>query len=366
MASSSHSNKSGWDSYACCLLSNPKNRKEIVDHFISALSPRSFNHIIAYSDIWSILLGSTICPTMNKSFLHMDKRKVDPRSSQEIHLLQLLPCVSIPDDFRVILCCAWIDTNNFDVIFDYYDLFQWQFPEAIEGFIVMNLHGLTPQQQERLALYANIMICPNDLLNKAFASYVSSIEYPIPKETVTPGRDLTRLKSNRDGKRLETDLERRIPTENTRLSKMHDFSSLPLKRKLQSSTSISHVESNTPGEDRYCARILADDIKLFSVIDGHGGYLACDLASNFLLDKIIAKLIDHGMTSCSTDQVYEIIHDSFLEIDDMILTQTSQLVNFPTVNVMPGMTKKPMFQLAGCCAAVVVILGKNIYVAHVG
>ena len=55
------------------------------------------------------------------------------------------------------------------------------------------------------------------------------------------------------------------------------------------SVSISQVESNLPGEDRYSVRVT-NHVSAFAVYDGHGGYLACDMACGTLLDMIIANL----------------------------------------------------------------------------
>ena len=53
-----------------------------------------------------------------------------------------------------------------------------------------------------------------------------------------------------------------------------------------SDLSISQSQANSPGEDRYTIRITPS-IQAFGVMDGHGGYLACDLAITLLLDMII-------------------------------------------------------------------------------
>ena len=55
------------------------------------------------------------------------------------------------------------------------------------------------------------------------------------------------------------------------------------------SVSIAQVESNLPGEDRYCVRV-SNDVSAFAVYDGHGGYLSADIACATLLDMIIADL----------------------------------------------------------------------------
>ncbi len=53
--------------------------------------------------------------------------------------------------------------------------------------------------------------------------------------------------------------------------------------------SIAQVESNLPGEDRFSVR-ATKDVSAFAVFDGHGGYLACDMACATLLDMIIAHI----------------------------------------------------------------------------
>jgi hypothetical protein len=53
--------------------------------------------------------------------------------------------------------------------------------------------------------------------------------------------------------------------------------------------SVSQVESNLPGEDRFSVRVT-NDISAYAVYDGHGGYLACDIACATLLDMIITDL----------------------------------------------------------------------------
>ena len=53
--------------------------------------------------------------------------------------------------------------------------------------------------------------------------------------------------------------------------------------------SISQTQANDPGEDRFGIRVTPS-IQAFAVFDGHGGYLACDIATTLLLDMIIAAI----------------------------------------------------------------------------
>jgi hypothetical protein len=41
---------------------------------------------------------------------------------------------------------------------------------------------------------------------------------------------------------------------------------------------VVSMESNLPGEDRFQIIQTQDGISAFGVFDGHGGYLACDIA----------------------------------------------------------------------------------------
>jgi len=59
--------------------------------------------------------------------------------------------------------------------------------------------------------------------------------------------------------------------------------------KMLQQVSISQTQANSPGEDRFSLRITPL-IQAFAVFDGHGGFLACDLATTLLLDMIIAAI----------------------------------------------------------------------------
>jgi serine/threonine protein phosphatase PrpC len=56
--------------------------------------------------------------------------------------------------------------------------------------------------------------------------------------------------------------------------------------KFNVSYDISQLESNKPGEDRFCV-VQRNNLFGFAVIDGHGGYLAADIAGEHYCDNNI-------------------------------------------------------------------------------
>ena len=70
----------------------------------------------------------------------------------------------------------------------------------------------------------------------------------------------------------------------------YNRSTMPLKHMTTpADLSISQSQANDPGEDRFSIRVTPS-VQAFAVYDGHGGYLACDLAASLLLDMIIADM----------------------------------------------------------------------------
>ena len=88
--------------------------------------------------------------------------------------------------------------------------------------------------------------------------------------------------------------------------------------------SVSQVESNLPGEDRYCVRATAD-VFAAAVYDGHGGYLACDMACAMLLDMIVSSVQKEMDDDTSDAHVAECIDSAFQQCDDQILKQAVAL-----------------------------------------
>jgi serine/threonine protein phosphatase PrpC len=137
--------------------------------------------------------------------------------------------------------------------------------------------------------------------------------------------------------------------------------------------SVCQVESNLPGEDRYVCRVT-EDILTYGIYDGHGGYLAADIACATLQDMIIADIQSVAVECRSNLKIAEIIDAAFITVDDMIITQALRLHRLSkesSVKTKPsdgeGSNKTAKFMgRAGSCAAVVIITGGMLFVAHVG
>jgi hypothetical protein len=303
------------------LLSRKQSREDILSYYSQVLPSYSFNYVISFQDIWSIMLGSSIAARHQVLSLSMS-RKNDPNSADPIHLVQLLPSIPLPDDFKVIIVSSGVNNESCDDILDMLEIFQWQFPDSLQSFICLSVAQLSSQQEQRLLQIKQLLLYPSELLSDKSAALNQEPSY-------------------------------------------HS-----MKRKLISSSSIHQLESNVPGEDRYSIRILADDIKLFAVIDGHGGYLAADMACALLLDMILSKLLENGFLACDSMTIYEIIRAAFRDLDELILNQTSLLISHPPAptssSSSPTASKRPIFQLAGCCVVLALVLGSDLYVAHVG
>ena len=88
--------------------------------------------------------------------------------------------------------------------------------------------------------------------------------------------------------------------------------------------SVSQVESNLPGEDRFCVR-ATPDVFAAAVYDGHGGYLAADIACAILLDLIVSAVQRETDDTTSNARVAECIDAAFQQCDDHILKQAVTL-----------------------------------------
>ena len=161
--------------------------------------------------------------------------------------------------------------------------------------------------------------------------------------------------------------------------------------------SICQVESNLPGEDRYCIRVT-EDIYTYGVYDGHGGYLAADMACAMLQDMIISEISLLNIVERTDLKIASIINASFCSCDEKIVAEALNLhtacrnnifsakslpvkgIDKFSSKILPASDPIPpdvAFALerqvvpkimgrAGSCAAVVIITGGMIFVAHVG
>ena len=124
--------------------------------------------------------------------------------------------------------------------------------------------------------------------------------------------------------------------------------------------SLAQIESNRPGEDRY-AVIIKPAIKGYIVIDGHGGYLAADIASSFILDTIVRSIEKlESKDRLKTEIVSKIIEDTIISCDDIILKKA---LEYQSIGKFAN-TKD--FGRAGACLAVILIVVDTLYIANVG
>lgn len=159
--------------------------------------------------------------------------------------------------------------------------------------------------------------------------------------------------------------------------------------------SICQVESNLPGEDRYCIRVT-EDIFTYGVYDGHGGYLAADMACATLQDLIIKEISAIPVTDRNNLRVASVIDAAFIACDERILDEAlllhrscKETFNGHSIsrgNSEKGFLKSPrensanveaaligkqrdgpkVMGRAGSCAVVAIITGGILFVAHVG
>lgn len=124
--------------------------------------------------------------------------------------------------------------------------------------------------------------------------------------------------------------------------------------------SVSQINSNNPGEDRYVV-LIKPTMKGFLVIDGHGGYLAADIAASYVLAtlfKSIEKLDPDD--KMKPNIISKIIDDTTSSCDDIILKKALEYQAFP------NFSHSKDFGRAGACMALILIVEDMLYIANVG
>mmetsp|Transcript_10116 Transcript_10116/g.15332 ORF Transcript_10116/g.15332 Transcript_10116/m.15332 type:complete len:535 (-) Transcript_10116:38-1642(-) len=118
---------------------------------------------------------------------------------------------------------------------------------------------------------------------------------------------------------------------------------------------VCQESSNNPGEDRYSTR-FREGVALYSVIDGHGGCFACEIANSSLLDIILDELGPYSAIHArNSNDIIECFYRAFKKCDEIILDEA--------IKVHHSMPKSGK---TGCCAAVAALIGDKLFVAHVG
>lgn len=133
------------------------------------------------------------------------------------------------------------------------------------------------------------------------------------------------------------------------------------------SINISTIDSNSPSEDRWCVRLNCSIARGCAVIDGHGGYLAADIANDKLLDIIINNIEKLTPLQRYESKIVKIINDAFIECDRLILEDAVRLSKLSKLALQksPNTIIKD-FGRSGCCAVVAIVVDSILYVGHVG
>lgn len=122
--------------------------------------------------------------------------------------------------------------------------------------------------------------------------------------------------------------------------------------KVVASHTTTLCESNNPGEDRHCEQVLPEqDLSVFVILDGHGGSLASQYASETLIPELLSRLRPEH----SNEDVMKAITDTFLVCDDNFLSQLDA-----------NTTEVRGYWNAGSCAILALVHKGFLFVAHTG
>lgn len=163
---------------------------------------------------------------------------------------------------------------------------------------------------------------------------------------------------------------------------------------------VASAASNDPNEDRTDV-YMTPDMSVFAVYDGHGGNLACDIATATLAENLSAKVSalggrDSEIPSVSIEAA---IKKAYQECDDLILKEAQEIINCNLIAAAADSSqtsngrrthdqksssdnskssgrcwngkeffavtgKKP--ERAGSCAVIALFRGKELSLSHVG
>lgn len=154
---------------------------------------------------------------------------------------------------------------------------------------------------------------------------------------------------------------------------------------------VIQMDSNQPGEDRFCVRENAY-ARAYAVIDGHGGFLAADITMSCLLDIIVNNVSSisfpiNKLTNEYCEKIVQLIDEAFIAVDQIILqksvgirrseqqpvTTTTPLTAADTTRKEKSLIKNGTSAIegkhgsrSGCCVSLVLIVGDMLFTAHVG
>jgi len=144
--------------------------------------------------------------------------------------------------------------------------------------------------------------------------------------------------------------------------------------------SVRLAGSNDPCEDRYAIRSRGQSIQAFGVFDGHGGFLAADIACSQLLDILLQYVDALAPEDRTPANITGILDTTFQETDKIILDEAIRIhkrrdditraanSDGSGGSQSSGGAAPPMKPTgrAGSCALVLLIVDGTMYFAHVG
>ncbi len=139
------------------------------------------------------------------------------------------------------------------------------------------------------------------------------------------------------------------------------------------SISVRLAGSNDPCEDRYALRsCAANNIQAFAVFDGHGGFLAADIATSMLLDILLGHVNSLSSKDRTAPNIAKVLDKTFLETDELILNEAIRIHKHRQNNAGSTCVEnckvsnlKPTGR-AGTCALVMLVVDGVMYFAHTG
>lgn len=151
-----------------------------------------------------------------------------------------------------------------------------------------------------------------------------------------------------------------------------------LKQRI-ASLSVRLAGSNDPCEDRYAIRSRGN-VQAFGVFDGHGGFLAADIACSRLLDILLQHVDALAPQDRTPTNITHILDKTFQETDDIILEEAIRIHRRRDDIARVASSEEgsqgrgygtgapPMKPTgrAGSCALVMLIVDGTMYFAHSG
>ena len=245
----------------------PAELASFIDDF-SSIEPNSYESIVALADTTSVVLGSLLSTVLGKSFIIY---KEEEESNVAI------PVGNLPSFVKqkIVLWTSSISCKNVESIF--------------------NLHTFLTSSGASVVCVATL-----------------SLDEDIVQSQQKQLHDLKLLRFSSERSSIPLNTAELYPDDFLRFIDFNEYAH------------VTQIESNCPGEDRYCIRIHSD-IKGYAVVDGHGGHLAADITASILLDSIMSGILAIDEKLRSQEQILDVINSCFMQCDSTILDTATRL-----------------------------------------